>query len=167
MQTQLQKAIDLVKKTGDRIIVFDSVKSDNVYVIMNIKDYENLILGKSEVRGLTEDELLDKINRDIAIWKSEKEFNDNNSNNDDFASRRFNSKLDLDDDFYDKFESKETIDDPAMSLRSSGAGRRQTTDEKKSILNKAWSIPTGVKEAAEEVEEAIDEDRQYLEDVRF
>jgi len=73
MQSQLQKAIDLVKKTGDRLIVFDSTKRDDVYVIMSLKDYENLILGKSEVRGLTEDELLDKINRDIAIWKSEQD----------------------------------------------------------------------------------------------
>lgn len=58
MQNQLQKAIDLVKKTGDRLLVFDSAKPDNVYVVMNLKDYENLVLGKSEVRGLTEDELL-------------------------------------------------------------------------------------------------------------
>lgn len=70
MQNQLQKAIDLVKKTGDKIIIFDSINSNSAYVIMGLKDYENLVLGKSEVRGLTEDELLDKINRDIAIWKS-------------------------------------------------------------------------------------------------
>jgi hypothetical protein len=71
MQDQLQKAINLVKKTGDKLIVFDSAKPDNTFVILALKDYENLVLGKSEVRGLTEDELLDKINRDIAIWKSE------------------------------------------------------------------------------------------------
>lgn len=67
----MRKAINLVKKTGDRLIVFDSAKPDNIFVVMSLKDYENLVLGKSEVRGLTEDELLDKINRDIAIWKSE------------------------------------------------------------------------------------------------
>src|SRR3989338_2085410 len=71
MQDQLQKAINLIKKTGDRLIIFDSAKPDNVFVVQTLKDYENLVLGKSEVRGLTEDELLDKINRDIAIWKSE------------------------------------------------------------------------------------------------
>lgn len=71
MQDQLQKAINLVKKTGDKLIVYDSSKPDNTFVILALKDYENLVLGKSEVRGLTEDELLDKINRDIAIWKSE------------------------------------------------------------------------------------------------
>ena len=77
MQSQFQKAIDLIKKTGDKLIIFDSAKPDNVYVIMGLKDYENLVFGKSEVRGLTENELLDKINRDIAIWKSEREFKEN------------------------------------------------------------------------------------------
>jgi len=75
MQDQLQKAINLAKKTGDKLIVFDSSKPENVFVVLSLKDYENLVLGKSEVRGLTEDELLDKINRDIAIWKSEQDFN--------------------------------------------------------------------------------------------
>jgi len=73
MQDQLQKAINLAKKTGDKLIVVDSSKPENVFVVMSLKDYENLILGKSEVRGLTEDDLLDKINRDIAIWKSDQE----------------------------------------------------------------------------------------------
>jgi hypothetical protein len=77
MQDQLQKAINLAKKTGDRLIVFDSSKQDSVFVVMSLKDYENLVLGKSEVRGLTEDELLDKINRDIAIWKSERDLEEN------------------------------------------------------------------------------------------
>ncbi len=71
MQDQLAKAINLAKKTGDKLIVFDSSKPENVFVVLSLKDYENLVLGKSEVRGLTEDELLDKINRDIAIWKSD------------------------------------------------------------------------------------------------
>lgn len=71
MQDQLSKAINLAKKTGDKLIVFDSSKPENVFVVLSLKDYENLVLGKSEVRGLTEDELLDKINRDIAIWKSD------------------------------------------------------------------------------------------------
>jgi len=77
MQDQLQKAINLAKKTGDKLIVFDSSKPENVFVVMSVKDYENLVLGKSEVRGLTEDELLDKINRDIAIWKTDQKEEEN------------------------------------------------------------------------------------------
>ena len=75
MQNQLQQAINLAKKTGDRLIVFDSAQADEAYVVLTLRDYENLVLGKSEVRSLTEDELLDKINRDIAIWKSKQDFN--------------------------------------------------------------------------------------------
>lgn len=77
MQDQLQKAINLAKKTGDKLIVFDSSRPDNVFMVLSLKDYENLVLGKSEVRGLTEDGLLDKINRDIAIWKSDQAEADN------------------------------------------------------------------------------------------
>ena len=74
MHNQLQKIINLIKKTGDRIIIFDNANADNSYVIMDYNEYEKLIIGKSEVRGLTKNELLDKINRNIAIWKSDKDF---------------------------------------------------------------------------------------------
>ena len=39
MQDQLAKAINLAKKTGDRLIVFDSAKPDSVFVVMSLKDY--------------------------------------------------------------------------------------------------------------------------------
>ncbi len=65
---QLRKIISLIKKTGDRVVVLDE-KSESGYVVMTISEYEKLILGQSGVQGLTEDELLAKINRDIAIWK--------------------------------------------------------------------------------------------------
>ena len=71
MNKQLQKLIDLSNKTGDRLVVFDPQNEQSAYVIMGVDDYESLAVGRSEVRGLTEDELLDKINRDIAIWKSD------------------------------------------------------------------------------------------------
>jgi len=68
----LQKLVNLLKKTGDKAIVLDD-HGDPSYVIMTIAGYEDLILGKSGVADLTEDELLDKINRDIAIWKDTQE----------------------------------------------------------------------------------------------
>jgi hypothetical protein len=94
MQDQLQKAINLVKKTGDKLIVYDSAKPDNTFVIMALKDYENLVLGRSEVRGLTEDELLDKINRDIAIWKDSQELRE-------LAVDQYNFAKDLGDYYQD------------------------------------------------------------------
>lgn len=64
----IHKIVNLIKKTGDKAIILDK-NGDPQYVVMTVYDYEKLVLGKSELSGLTEDELLDKINRDIEIWK--------------------------------------------------------------------------------------------------
>lgn len=66
------KVFDLIKKTGDRCIVLPE-NGEDVYVIMSLAEYERLALRKSDVTSLTEDELLDRINRDIAIWKTQQE----------------------------------------------------------------------------------------------
>jgi len=135
MNNQLEKAIELAKKTGDRLIIFENVNSDTGYVVMNLVEYEKLIIGKSEVRGLTEEELLDKINRDIAIWKSgqdlliEREENENNY------------KYDF-------------INNNSMSIADFSEIEKEN--------RKKWSIPKEIKEGAEEV---IEEDRQYLENI--
>jgi hypothetical protein len=121
MQDQLQKAINLAKKTGDKLIVFDSSKPDNVYVILSLKDYENLGLGKSEVRGLTEDELLDKINRDIAIWKSDQTLDKDAGDDLDFFADLPNSE------------------------------EMKKAEEKIIKKAKSWSIPSMRKKNAEEI----------------
>ena len=68
---QIEKVIDLASKTGDKVIVLSD--HHDPYVLMSVKDYEALLHGPSSVKGLSEDELLDKINRDIAIWKASQE----------------------------------------------------------------------------------------------
>ncbi|MFH1225858.1 MAG: hypothetical protein V1684_01050 [bacterium] len=71
MEEQFNKIIGLIRQTGDKCIVLNQL--GEAYVVMALKDYENLILGRSEVRDLTEEELLDKMNRDIAIWRASQE----------------------------------------------------------------------------------------------
>lgn len=67
-----QKIVNLIKKTGDKAVILD--KNGNLScVVMTVADYEKLVLGQSGIWGLTEEELLDKINRDIEIWKDSKE----------------------------------------------------------------------------------------------
>jgi len=122
MHDQLQKAINLAKKTGDRLIVFDSAKPDNTFVVLALKDYENLILGKSEVRGLTEDGLLDKINRDIAIWKSEQD-----------------TDKDLGSDF--DYLAELPVSEKPEEIREKMIRK----------FNKSWSIPSTRKKNAEEI----------------
>ena len=73
-----KKVLDIINKTGDRCIIV-SETSDEAYAIMSLKEYERIMLGKAQVTELTEDELLDKINRDIAVWKSQQEEEENNN----------------------------------------------------------------------------------------
>ncbi len=72
MPQNFKKIIDLINRTGDNCIILDE-SGEPSYVIVTFKNYQNLVLGKSEVVGLSEDELLEKINRDIAIWKINQE----------------------------------------------------------------------------------------------
>lgn len=68
---QMDKVLDLAAKTGDKVIVLSD--HHDPYVLMTVKEYESLLHGPSSVKDLSEDELLSKINRDIAIWKASKD----------------------------------------------------------------------------------------------
>ncbi len=139
MHDKLQKAINLARRTGDRLIVFDRLNSDNPFVVMSLDEYEKMAIGRSEVRGLTEDELLDRINRDVAIWKSEQELNNWPQASDFRPDTEFNM-----------FGPERRVEEI------------KTEDKPKSRLH--WAIPNNRKEAAEEI---IEEDKQYLEEIKF
>jgi hypothetical protein len=80
MNDSLKKAFSLAKKTGDRVIVVDNDSETDAFVVMNIDEYEKILSYKEtysrEIKGLTEDQLIDKINRDIALWKNEQQEED-------------------------------------------------------------------------------------------
>jgi len=82
MDTQFKRIIKLIRKTGDKLVVFDSREPENAYAIMNLDEYEKINENKKDLRGLTEDEMIDKINRDIALWKNEADNDENIDNND-------------------------------------------------------------------------------------
>jgi hypothetical protein len=138
MMSQLQKAILLARKTGDKLIVFDSANPEAAYVVMTIDQYEKIAVNQTKITGLTEQELLDKINRDIAIWKSEQE--DAGWSLKKYIHRQMEDSNDFNQDWNKNNEK---------SIRGRGP---------------LWRIPRERKEAAEEV---IEEDRHYLEDVPF
>lgn len=70
MSDKLQKIINLAKRTGDRIIVLGEDESQSPFVVMSIEEYERIVDGSGPVKNLSEQEMLDKINRDISIWRS-------------------------------------------------------------------------------------------------
>lgn len=87
---QLKKILNLIKKTGDRVVLFDGANPDNTYVLMNLDSYSDLSGGtkqnqtvgsgksiiaenqaqKEPEENLTEEDLTDKINREILMWKN-------------------------------------------------------------------------------------------------
>ena len=47
MTESLDQILELIKKTGDRCVVIDRATQNN-YVVMSIKDYEHLALGRQQ-----------------------------------------------------------------------------------------------------------------------
>lgn len=147
MRNQLQKAINLAKKTGDRLIIFDNLASDNGYVVMSLDEYEKILSPRQEIISLTEEELLDKINRDIAIWKSE--------NDSEKVSQVFNEFL------FNREEPNRGFDEigPTIQRQEQELEKRVNPIRKK---GNQWAIP----EARKKVE--TEEDNEpYLEEITF
>ena len=138
MFNQLEKALNLAKKTGDRLIVFDELKTDRALVILGLDDYEKLVVKSKDKSGLTEADLLDTINRNIAAWKNDSEAGSSDMTAADFFSAKNEQKY-----------SEKLSDEEEPRTRN---------------LKNLWSIPRQIKEGAEEI---IEEDRQYLEEVPF
>ena len=159
MQDQLQKAIILAKKTGDRLIIFDPSNVDSTYVVMPLEHYERLVIKKSEVKGLTEQELLDRINRDIAIWKSEQDFVNCDSKDVNFKEATANlfSSIRPNLPRDDRGGVSAIYDQPMVDFKSETIIPQQETKSK-------WNIPSTRKQGAEEI---IDEDTHYLEEITF
>jgi len=92
---QLKKILNLVKQTGDRVVIFDANAPDDSYVIMGFDNYaaslgsasvapvvkiqptplntsivSDLTDNSGEGENLTEEDLTDKINREISMWKN-------------------------------------------------------------------------------------------------
>lgn len=68
----MERALNLIKKTGDKVIVVDP-KDQTAYAVMDFRDYEKMVGAVSD-RGLTEErapDKIDKINQDIALWREE------------------------------------------------------------------------------------------------
>jgi hypothetical protein len=166
MQDQLQRLIRLSRRTGDRIIAFDPENPDNAYALLPVDAYERLVDGAKDVALLTEDELIDKINCDVALWKSE---NEGVIGSLDFYNHLAGSEMDKEDKTAGITAGATHMTEEAGRgevNRFFAVGKAEFKKEKKA----GWSIPKERKEAAEEVEEKgneEDEDRQYLEPIAF
>ena len=167
MPEQLQKAINLVKRTGDRIIVFDNLRAEDAFVIMDLDCYEKMLDSQEEIRSLTEDELLDRINRDVALWRSESNQNSEDlseSLNNEFigpfnsaqdenntSKQAFPSVIQDDEDLY---YYEDTLENLEQNIENNDSDNNDFSPEFEDNNKKNnWRIPSGIKEAADEVVE--------------
>lgn len=77
---QLKRILDLVKRTGDKVVIYDAASPEDSYVVMDLNGYEGMlgvaqkapIQAKIEKKAdLTEEDLTDRINREISVWKNQ------------------------------------------------------------------------------------------------
>ena len=183
MQRQLERIINLVKKTGDRLVVLDRDNPRKSYVVMDINDYEALVDG-NECRCDYEDEDNDFHSE---LWDE----NDDDEEDDDWnfkpdnylpdSLKEYNNEIDfneppiidLDDDYKDKKEDDFTPIDEIFASKQGKRDRNSALDNnseygtikhnyQENIGKKGnrWEIPPTVKE-----NEESDEDRYYLETI--
>lgn len=69
--TQIQRLINLIKRTGDRCVIIDN-DSDEILTLMRLQDYEKMLNSSwgEPLEDLSEKQMMEKINRDISYWKS-------------------------------------------------------------------------------------------------
>lgn len=81
---QLKKILKLIKRTGDRVVIFDASFPEDSFVVMDLDRYAGMmdkedLVNKEivvnnqkapEKENLTEEDLTDKINREISMWKN-------------------------------------------------------------------------------------------------
>ena len=159
MNNLLERAINLVKVTNDNVIVVNE-KNKESYVVMDLEKYERLILKNKDInnkKSLTEEELIDKINRDIVCSQKEQK-NEVLERNEVIKKIKELPKLEESFSDNDEFDAEETgeenmyyynednniINDNTFSFKSSFID-----DEDKS---NGWKIPTEIKKKAEGIE---------------
>lgn len=72
MNDSLKKIIRLIEKTGNTCVIINE-NGDPKFVLMNLNDFERLVDQNADIKDLSEEELLEKINRYIAMWRAGRE----------------------------------------------------------------------------------------------
>jgi hypothetical protein len=65
-----QKLKNIIRRSGGKFIIVEN--GDPEFVVMSWDDYEKNMLSLKAIQSLTEEELIDKINSDIDMWRENK-----------------------------------------------------------------------------------------------
>lgn len=69
MSNNMDKILDLARKTKSNIIVLNA-NQEPAYVIMDFEGFRHLSENNESLVLLSEEQLLDKVNSEIAFWKA-------------------------------------------------------------------------------------------------
>jgi len=180
---QLKRIFNLIQKTGDRLIVADS-STDEVFAIMHIDDYESLVdYGRDcweddacdcgeddsiicdchkEISDLTEQEMLKKINNDIAEWRDAQK----KKNDEELAEEILEENI-KDEPLVANEDKKEKIDEEARSeIKPAFASLNEVLSDEK-YLNRQFDDSPRVNPIEEEDLSDVEhvEEKFYLEPV--
>lgn len=195
MFNQLQRAINLSQKTGDKLIVFDSRNPKNSYVLIPFDEYERDFYENCDCCHEGEcgmfDEMGDEYFDDKGYFEKNEKIEEEGSvdSSDDFGGDIVDSSGEYgsDDDYFstndDHLTEEEQIDKINRDLSKSieadlssddtldkldfleGNFDRSAEDSRdRASRGNNWNIPRNIKASAEEV---IEEDRHYLEEITF
>lgn len=156
MKNDIEKALNLAKITGDRVIVVDRDLGRS-FVIISLDEYEKLAVKNSgivKISDLTEDELLDKINRDIASWRQINQTKEEETNNTDFSKEIIeeeDEEVEEDNTYYYSQEDGEENSFKGFSPNFSLKSLEEDIEEGKGVND--WNISRSVKKKATIIEE--------------
>ena len=131
---RLRKILELAKKTGDRVVIFDGGDPDNSYVISSIDRYLN-----DEEKG----------------GDSDNKKNDSDNANDDLVKQLENSEEPIDTGEKENQESltEEDLTDRINQEISMWKNQNKSTDlSEEDKVKKSWKIPPAVKNKAHNIE---------------
>jgi len=139
---QLKKILNLLKTTGERVVVFDSSVPDDAYVLMSFDSYAETVIKKKAANTnmeINNQVQLAAVKPELSAVKPESSKPESSLNLDKLAK---NENL-TEEDLTDKINRE-------ISMWKNRENTPYLADEDKP--KKAWSIPPQVKNKAQEVE---------------
>jgi len=117
MPNNLKQIIDLINKTGDNCVILDQ-EGNPSHVLVKFSDYSQLAGGASSIGSLSESEILDRVNQEMAEWKTAHQ------------AKKLDNWVSLEDTLEDIKQSQNLPGDQNNSLNQAKNGQAGKTDEK-------------------------------------
>lgn len=148
--SQINRVIQLVRKTGDKVVLMDN-ESDAVMMLMDLDAYEKMVASSPQpVETMTEEELMERINRDVAVWRA---YNDK-------------ERLETMDTVLEKNQVQAEPAKASDNQASQASSAKPIEMAKQSDFSKTeHQIPAVPEESASDIAAEEDEEKFYLEPV--